>query len=1105
MLDYWKRLCLVQVRKIDDSLAEAMQRASSPEEWKSQGIKLFWEKNYEMAIMCFEKAGEETWEKRAKASGLRATADSLHGSNSEEARVMLREAAEIFDSIGQADSAAECFCDLGDYERAGRIYLEKCGTSELRKAGECFSLAGRHEKAADVYAKGNLFKECLSACNKGNIFDLGLQYIEYWKQQASHNSLVMTQFKEIDKIAQEFLEKCASECYSRNDHELLMKFVRAFHTMESKRDFLKSLDCLEGLLMLEEESRNFNEAAEIARQLGDILREIDLMEKAKEFEKASLLVISYVLSNSLWASRSEGWPLKSFPEKNRLLMRAISFAQKVSESFHASICAEVDALSHDSNLSELMPCYVASKQYETVIGEILLVRKLLDTHFQVHPAKYGWETESNFDPMLFNEIISRNQVSCGTLIYVWNLWKVRSREIIEYLDSLEKIDFIKCDGIARFCCDYFGVRLLNNLSVTFLLMNPNAAWIRNVDQRFLVRSKSIVTLDARHFSSAARKYWQHELLSSGLRFLEVLQSLYRSSMVKSPSKYYQGICLTSIFDVANFFLGEKSFDIKKGDAWKLGDAVQLSTRYFEIVFPLDFQHSLSENMISLRQTELSKNLLEEIISRNISTRGELTYGQIGRAVMIILGSGKPKSDLFERFAKGVSDNNPWKPFVESLRRKCESKDYFEALSHALGETFYINWRASDYISPNCFFYLVERLLFLLPRSRGFFFTTKSSFVEYLISLESDANPTASLVTDKKFDPSGIINSVFGMIEQCLCDRASTAEWIKKSHIDCKYYFPVLMLRLCVILCLFCLNSVLSIDVVLKHVSVPPIRSQLPREFCEAIFSVRRNKMYVDAIAGALKAIGDPLVIVGLTEKKLEFLCPDAVLVSLRLFSCRNEIMEILFPVQRNVTKASATAPVIMQSPKPTPKTGSKLSSDNFWGHIRELSETIDSIKTRNDVNLKSYVLEKKVLVEEHINFLTAAMSRLTAEEDENTTYINATGMIKQLSDIFSNLSDTSEFDLEASSQFGEYLKRFEAIRPQIDALFMQNDRAIFEGIDKKNDQAISEGIDEKKFSSNEHVAAVNNPTNRAAAESSHGKGKNKKNKKSKKGKGGRGK
>lgn len=42
MLDYWRRLSLVQVRKIDDSLGETMQRASTPEQWKSQGMKVCW-------------------------------------------------------------------------------------------------------------------------------------------------------------------------------------------------------------------------------------------------------------------------------------------------------------------------------------------------------------------------------------------------------------------------------------------------------------------------------------------------------------------------------------------------------------------------------------------------------------------------------------------------------------------------------------------------------------------------------------------------------------------------------------------------------------------------------------------------------------------------------------------------------------------------------------------------------------------------------------------------------------------------------------------------------------------------------------------------------
>ncbi|KAL6189735.1 hypothetical protein ACLB2K_036137 [Fragaria x ananassa] len=118
MFDYWKKKCHVQVKQLDDSHAHAMQVASSPEEWKSRGMKLYHEHNYEMATMCFERAGDIYWERRSKAAGLKALADRMRSSNPEEARSVLREAAEIFDAIGKADSAARCFSDLGEYERA---------------------------------------------------------------------------------------------------------------------------------------------------------------------------------------------------------------------------------------------------------------------------------------------------------------------------------------------------------------------------------------------------------------------------------------------------------------------------------------------------------------------------------------------------------------------------------------------------------------------------------------------------------------------------------------------------------------------------------------------------------------------------------------------------------------------------------------------------------------------------------------------------------------------------------------------------------------------------------------------------------------------------
>lgn len=69
--------------------------------------------------MCFERAGDSYWEKMSKAAGLRANANRLRDLDPEGANAVLREAAEIFEGIRMADSAAQCFSDLGDYERAG--------------------------------------------------------------------------------------------------------------------------------------------------------------------------------------------------------------------------------------------------------------------------------------------------------------------------------------------------------------------------------------------------------------------------------------------------------------------------------------------------------------------------------------------------------------------------------------------------------------------------------------------------------------------------------------------------------------------------------------------------------------------------------------------------------------------------------------------------------------------------------------------------------------------------------------------------------------------------------------------------------------------------
>ncbi|KAL2487579.1 uncharacterized protein Fot_40871 [Forsythia ovata] len=1081
MFDYWMRLRLIQVRKVDHSLAKAMQRASSHEEWKSQGIKLFWDKKYAMAIMCFERAGEPMLKRWAMAASLRTDSDRISGSDPKAARKMLREAAEMFYSLGKSDSAAECFYDLKEYERAGRIYLEKSGESDLRKAGECFTLAGCYRLAADVYGKGNFFTECLSVCYKGLCFDKGLHYIEYWKQQASTTGI--KRHKDYDKIGQEFMENCASYYYKLNDNISAMKFVRAFHTMESKRNFLMTLDRLEDLLLLEEESANFLEAAEIAKQLGDLLLEVDLLGKAENFTNASLLTLAYVLSFSLWGCRSKGWPLKSFPQKRNLITKAMSFAEKKSRSFSEFVSTTVKVLSHEhSKLFELMQYFSASKRHENLMAEILCVRKILDAHFRVNWAKCKWEIEVPTDLKKYSEErILRNQVSARTLSYFWNLCKEYILDILKSLDCLERQDFSKCKRTVEFCLNYFGVRRLsNNLNVSFLLLNPEANWVKNIDKRFILQHRNVVSVDTHHYVSASRNYWLRELLFVGIKVLRVLEALNNSSMEKSLSKYCQISSLTCIFDIAKVFI--------ESPTRKFQNFVELSFKYFDIVFPLDSRMSLSENIVSLRKTELSRNLLEEVIKRNISTKNELTYGQIGRVVMIWLGSGRPKSDLYKTIVGKFPKTSSWKEFIEILGGIKESDSSASPLSNLVGliqkfhqsleETYYADRSVKGYMLPNCFLYLMERLVLLASQYSGSYFTTRSSFVEWLIYHESCDSSSASLVTDKQPYPRKDFDFLVSVVRQLLSGGCNTEKW-RSCNINFKYYYPVLVLKLFVILCLLCLNSGMYYNVLFELLGSSQIRSQLQREFREALQSGRKYvddhvNVNVNAVAEAFKIIGDPVVIVNFGENNLEFVYPNVIFLDMGVSPVgKKDIMEVLFPrsnetshvqitcveetkkiscsgLPLNVDNHGATS---MASPLPlkmASKSDQNLSSENDnvnlekkWGVLQEISDMLKSVENGKDGNSKFITPRKKAKVVEILNFLVAESTQFSEKksptaEDENVLF-EAANTIEELKQL-SSLLDLSDLD---TRKIGEILKSLESRRPRLDFFFsrfvMQDD------------------------------------------------------------------
>ncbi|XP_038877003.1 uncharacterized protein LOC120069339 isoform X2 [Benincasa hispida] len=923
LFDYWKGKCVVQVQELNDSLAQSMLASSSKEDWRSQGFKLYHEGNYKMATMCFERAEDSYWEKRSKASGLRAFAEHIHNTNPVEANAILREAAIIYEAIGKADSAAQCFFDIGEFERAGAIFEDKCG--KLERAGECFHLAKCYDRAADVYARGNCFSACLNVCLEGKLFDIGLQYILSWKQDAGcdHHG-----FKsEVENLEQEFLEKCALHFHNCKDSRSMMKSVRSFRTVDLMRDFLKSLNCLDEILLLEEELGNFLEAVKIAKSKANLLQVVDLLGKAGNFSEASMLLVQYVLANSLWSPGSKGWPLKQFKQKQEFLKKAKSLAENESKNLYDYICTEADIISNENDNLEALAGYLnAAESHNNFRGEMISLRKILDVH--LNTSKYTLEDELVSDLTKHSkEMVLKNQVSIETLVYFWRCWKDRILNVIESLVCLGGNDV---DPYSEFCLNFFGVWRLNNRHI---LLNSNADWAKNVDERFFHRNGKLVSIDATQFSLFTKNYWSSELSTSGLKVLEKLDYLYKFSKKSRLSTFLSCRLLTLMFEVTKFLL--ESTHLKHGyhDKQMLHRFYKMATWEIQShLFPSDHQVSLKENLICLRLTDVCQNMMAETIMENVQLTIKPTYGQIGRVAMLIFGSIKLDKKLCVNILNWLRENPPWSAFIREL---CESKRVGKEprgnpskeislvwrFHEALRDMYNANWVLErDFISPFFFMYLVERLLIMVSSMKGYFITTKSSFIEWLICHKENSNLTSILGAQTRHSFQAPVGTLANILQHLLFDMKTTKDWTRKTHPNLKEDYPILVRRLVAVICLLHLNFGICFDVLRNLLGRNYIIEHLPREFCDAL--KRKRGFYVpteniNMIAGFFKGIGNPMVIVSSDGNYKQFICRDATLVNLKINHCIDDIMKVLFPKEAETLQHRANTPKVQDTTSTT--------------------------------------------------------------------------------------------------------------------------------------------------------------------------------------------
>jgi hypothetical protein len=465
--------------------------------------------------------------------------------------------------------------------------------------------------------------------------------------------------------------------------------------------------------------------------------------------------------------------------------------------------------------------------------------------------------------------------------------------------------------------NYLGVRKqFHNLNAIYVLLNSDAYWVQELDSGLLRQNENLVYIDVRHFVSTARSYWCSELLCVGMKVLDNLETLYKLSFKNPNSMFCQSRCLTYIYEVSKFLLESECLNCSSRNNKTLQRFVELSTNsFFGYIFPLDWRKSLAEDMFSLRGTEVSRNLLKQVIIENISLKGKLTYGQIGRVVVIILGLGKINNDLYKEILKrfdGIYGNPPWKTFIQILCGNMASEFLQGTLPDnisesprelsillnfhkALKDTYNANWKEIDYVSPGCFLYLIERLLILASYFKGYFITSKSSFAEWFIYQEVDTNPSSTLVAEVQQLPVEIFEFIVNVAQQIIYNKKDTIEWIRRSNIDVKDYYPLLVLRLVSIICLVHLNSGMFLDILVTLICSSYIIEQLPSEFYDGFRTKRKNNTNVKVFAEIFKKIDNPLVIVSLGENCSQFLCPDAIFVDMTVKQCREDMLKVLFP------------------------------------------------------------------------------------------------------------------------------------------------------------------------------------------------------------------
>ncbi|UZO21754.1 uncharacterized protein OCT59_014139 [Rhizophagus irregularis] len=200
---YWNHFGLIEIQNVDKRTLFTYAKESDSCEWDEQGKDFFEQRQYEQAVFCFEKSGNEERHKLANAYYLRQIAKkSINDSNDDTIKSNFIQAAIAFKECPRPSEAASCYQDVSMYEEAGDVFSEYdmfesaahnyLKANKWNKAGDNFEKAKKYDDAALTYKDGCLYKTAADFILKyrQKINDKTFEHVAYHVKEHYHTTAI---------------------------------------------------------------------------------------------------------------------------------------------------------------------------------------------------------------------------------------------------------------------------------------------------------------------------------------------------------------------------------------------------------------------------------------------------------------------------------------------------------------------------------------------------------------------------------------------------------------------------------------------------------------------------------------------------------------------------------------------------------------------------------------------------------------------------------------------------------------------------------------------------------------------------------------------------